>query len=122
MFDDLIQEVQDAIECSRNWAVKGWPVTFGPRNTAVSSLKEAEALPRNFIFRQEAVNYWKQVRLTGNDAADSAVKAVQALQSGNAGAAENALYLCQYIEKPFAEYAGTWNPVYDALKTRLAGL
>lgn len=121
MSEDVIYQVQEAIASSRKWAETGWPVTFGPRNIEVSSLKQAESLPKTFVFRQEAANYWKQAKLTGNDAADSGQKALDALKNGNPSAAENALYFCQFIEKPFAEEAKTWLPLYEAFKGKRAG-
>jgi hypothetical protein len=121
MIDDFIREVQEAIEYSRNWAVKGWAVTFGPRSIEVSSLKQAQALPRNFVFRDEAVNYWNQVLLAGNDTAEAGEKALAALKVGDLKAAADALYLSQYIEKPFAASAATWGPLYEAMKERIAG-
>jgi hypothetical protein len=120
MSEDVIQQVQGAVTRSRKWAETGWPVTFGPRNVEVSSLSQAKSLPKNFVFRQEAVNYWNQAQLTGNDAADSGQKALDALKSGNLAAAENALYFCQFIEKPFADSAKTWSPLYEATKERLS--
>ena len=96
MVDDVITALQNAIEISRNWAKTGWSVTFGPRNTEVLSLEQAKALPKNFLFREEAVNYWRQAQLTGNDAADSGEKALKALKSGNLSVAADALYFSQY--------------------------
>ena len=122
MSEDVINQVQEAIVSSRKWAETGWSVTFGPRNVEVSSLKLAQSLPKTFVFRQEAANYWLQVQLTGNDAADSGQKALDALKSGNLSAADNALYFCQFIEKPFAEQAKTWLPLYNAFKGKLAEL
>jgi hypothetical protein len=121
MSEDLRYQVEEAISSSRKWAETGWPVTFGPRNVEVSSLKQAQSLPKNFVFRQEAANYWNQAKLTGNDAADSGQKALDSLKNGNFSAAENALYFCQFIEKPFAEYAKTWLPLYEAFKEQRAG-
>ncbi len=121
MYDDLIRQVQEAIECSRNWVEKGWPVAFGPRNIDVSSLKQAQALPRNFVFRDEAVNYWNQVLLTGTDTAAAGTKALEALKRGDLQAAADALYLSQYIEKPIAASSSTWAPLYETLKQRMAG-
>ena len=120
MYDDLIHQVQEAIAYSGSWAEKGWPVTFGPNNIEVSSLKQAQALPRNFVYRDEAVNYWQQVLLTGNDTAGAGRKALAALQEGNLQAAADALYLSQYIEKPFAASSATWAPLYEALKQGMA--
>jgi hypothetical protein len=120
MSEDLIRQVEDAIACSRSWAEKGWPVTFGPRNVAVSSLKEAKSLPATFLYRQEALNYWNQARLMGNDAGDAGMKALDALKSGNMRAAHDALYLSQYIEKPLADNARTWHPVYEAFTSGAA--
>ncbi|NTU59207.1 MAG: hypothetical protein HGB00_09905 [Chlorobiaceae bacterium] len=115
MMDDLIVMVEKAIESSSHWAETGWAATFGPRNIEVPNLKSAEALPRNVVSREEAVNYWKQVRLTGCDTAESGRKALAALKTGNCPAAADALYLCQYLEKPFEGQARTWLPVYEAL-------
>ena len=117
MVDDLIITLQHAIEISRNWANTGWPATFGPRNIEVVSLEQAKALPRNFVFSQEAVNYWNQVQLTGNDAADAGQKALDALKNGNTAQAMDALYLSQYIEKPFAESSKLWSVLYETAKT-----
>ncbi len=122
MSEDFINQVEEAIASSRKWAETGWPVTFGPRNVEVSSLKQAQSLPKNFIFRQEAANYWNQAKLTGNDAADSGQKALDALKKGNLSAVDNALYFCQFIEKPFTEDAKTWLPLYEAFKGTRAGL
>lgn len=121
MSEDVIRLVQDAIACSRKWADTGWSVTFGGRNVEVSSLKQAQALPKHVVFRSEALNYWNQAKLTGNDAADSGQKALDALKNGNLAAADNALYFCQYIEKPFTESSKTWQPLYAAIKGELAG-
>ena len=121
MSEDLIRLVQDAIACSRKWSDTGWSVTFGGRNVEVSSLKQAQALPKNVVFRPEALNYWNQAKLTGNDAADSGQRALDALKNGNLSAADNALYFCQYIEKPFTESSKTWQPLYAAIKGELAG-
>lgn len=121
MYDDLIRQVQEAIAYSGNWAEKGWPATFGPRNIEVSSLKQAQALPRNFVYRDEAVNYWNQVLLAGTDTADAGNKALTALKKGDLNAAADALYLSQYIEKPFAASSSTWAPLYEALKEKMAG-
>ncbi len=121
MSEEVINKVQEAIACSRKWAETGWPVTFGSRNVEVLSLKQAQLRPKNFVFRQEAVNYWNQAKLTGNDAADSGQRALDALNKGNFKAADNALYFCQFIEKPFAEYSKIWSPLYEALHEKLTG-
>jgi len=119
MSEDMIYKVQEAIACSRTWAETGWPVTFGPRNVEVSSLKQAQSLPKNFVFRQEAINYWNQAKLTGHDAAESGQKALHALKNSNISAADDALYFCQFIEKPFVEYSKTWLPLYESFKKEM---
>jgi hypothetical protein len=114
MFDDLMQDLQEAIDRSLAWSETGWPVTFGARNVEVPSLKQAEALPRNCVFREEAVNYWQQAVLTGHDSAESGRKALLALKEGRISAVDDALYFAQYLEKPFAEHAATWRPLYES--------
>ncbi|MBF0278726.1 MAG: hypothetical protein HQM13_13080 [SAR324 cluster bacterium] len=119
MDQELIQQVKEAIDRSVNWAETGWHITFGPRRTEVLSLPEAEKMPRTFVYREEAVNYWKQVQLTGEDAAASGKKALLALENNNLKAAEDALYFCQYLEKPFTKEAQTWLPVHQAIKKKM---
>ncbi|HWR00274.1 MAG TPA: hypothetical protein VN371_00285 [Chlorobaculum sp.] len=118
MMDDIILMVEKAVESSSNWSETGWPATFGPRNVEVGNLKAAEALPKNAVCREEAVNYWKQARLIGNDTAEAGRKALEFLKSGSFPEAEDALYLCQYLEKPFEGQSKTWLPVYEAFRVR----
>ncbi len=120
MFEDVIPQMEEAVERSRKWAENGWRMGFGPQNAPVDSLKEAEALPVSFIYREEAVSYWRQVHLMGNDAADSGEKAVEALKNGNIDAAEKALYLSSYIERPYENYTSTWSSLYEAIKEKMA--
>jgi len=118
--DEMIVMVEKAIEASKHWHETGWPAAFGNRQVEVGSLKAAEALPRNVVCRDEAINYWRQVRLTGQDSAEAGQKALEALRNGKLADADDALYLCQYIEKPFEVQAGTWLPVYEAFQARCA--
>ncbi|HCD35679.1 hypothetical protein [Chlorobium phaeovibrioides] len=120
MYEELIGLVQQAIDASERWAETGWPVAFGSRNVSVPSLKEAEALPRTAVFRREAVNYWKQVQLTGADAAASGRKALRALKQGDLELAAGALYFCRYQEAPFASSTSTWTKLYDAVLNKAA--
>ncbi len=115
MYEALIHQIEEALARTAAWAETGWPVTFGFRNVAVTSLKEALALPKNAVFRQEAINYWRQVELTAEDTSAYGRKAIDALRQCNIESAVNDLYFAQYMEKPFAEYARTWLPLYEAL-------
>ena len=119
MFEDIIPRIEEAVERSRKWAANGWNMGFGPKNAAVTCLKEAEALPVSFIYREESVNYWRQIRLMGNDAADSGEKAIEALKKGDIDAAEKALYLSAYIERPYEMYTSDWKALYDAIKGKM---
>ncbi|TNJ40121.1 hypothetical protein FGF66_02210 [Chlorobaculum thiosulfatiphilum] len=120
MMDDMIPMVEKAIETSSHWPDNGWPVAFGNRQVEVSSLKAAESLPKNAVYREEAINYWRQARLTGNDTAESGKKALEALKKGNLADVHDALYLCQYLELPFEAAAKTWRPVYEAFMAKCA--
>ena len=120
MFEDMVPRVEEAVELSRKWAENGWKMKFGPKNVEVVSLKEAEALPISFIYREEAVNYWHQVHLMGNDAADSGEKAVESLKVGDIDAAEKALYLSSYIERPYENYTTAWKSLYETFKGKMA--
>lgn len=80
MYEDLIKKTEAAIDNSLHWAERGWSVTFGPRQTEINSLQAAEELPDTFVYRMEAINYWKQARLTGHDAGVSGKKALASLK------------------------------------------
>ncbi len=114
MTDEMISRVEAAVEASTRWHEAGWPATFGVRNVEVPNLKAAVDLPKTAVYRDEAVNYWLQVRLAGTDTADWGRRALEALRRGDLKAAGNALYFCQYIELPFHAQAKTWRPLYDA--------
>lgn len=118
--EDVIMMVEKAIETSSHWQDTGWPATFGARNVEIGNLKAAESLPRNAVYRDEALNYWRQARLTGNDTAEAGKKALAALKEGRFKDADDALYHCQYLEKPFESVALTWLPVYEAFKAKCA--
>ena len=120
MYEELIKKTEAAIDDSMNWAERGWTVSFGPRQTEINSLQEAEELPETFVYRSEAINYWKQVRLTGYDAGISGKKALESLKKGDLKDAEDHLYFAQYVEKPFAESSKTWLNVYAAAKAIMA--
>lgn len=120
MMDDMIPMVEQAIETSSRWPETGWPAAFGNRQVEVNSLKVAESLPKSAVYREEAINYWRQARLTGLDTAESGKKALEALKKGNLGDVHDALYLCQYLELPFEAAAKTWRPVYEAFMARCA--
>ena len=119
MYDDLIKKTETAIDNSLHWAERGWSVTFGPRQTEINSLQAAEELPETYVYRMEAINYWKQVRLTGHDAGVSGQKALESLKKGDLRDAEDHLYFSQYVEKPFAEFSKTWVKVYEAAKAQM---
>ena len=120
MYKELIEKTEKAIELSMNWAKNGWDVSFGPRQTKVTSLEEAEGLDKTFVYKDEAVNYWKQARLTGYDAGISGQKALEALKNEDLKSAEDHLYFCQYIEKPFADSSKTWAGLYKDVKEKIA--
>ena len=120
MFEDMIPRMEEAVQNSRKWAENGWQMGFGPKSAPVNNLKEAEALPRSFIYREESVNYWRQIRLMGNDAADAGASAIEALKNGDIDAAEKALYLASYIERPYESYTCEWKTLHDTVKERMA--
>lgn len=113
MYEEVMRQIEKAIESSEQWAVTGWSAAFGSRQVVVGNLKDAEALPRNAVYRLEAINYWKQVEQTGHDAAEAGRKALDALRNGDECTAADALYFSQYVEKPIAVFSNTWGPLYE---------
>ncbi|MEO5367815.1 MAG: hypothetical protein H7831_15930 [Magnetococcus sp. WYHC-3] len=95
----LLQAVEKSIAEARAWADSGWPMTFGGRGEAVNSLGEAEAKSERFVYRQEAINYWRDVQEMGEECAASAEKAKAALESGSPQRAADQLYFASFVEK-----------------------
>ena len=120
MFDEMIRKVEAAVEASSHWYETGWSATFGPRNVEVTNLKAAESLPKTAVFREEAMNYWRQVRLAGVDTSASGKKALEALKRGDLAVADDALYLCRYLEMPFEGHAKVWAPLYEEFRSACA--
>jgi len=114
MYEALIQQTQEALDRTSKWAEAGWTARFGPRAVAVSSLKDAMALPRTAVYGEEARNYWRQVVLTAEDTSAYGRKALEALRAGDILKAADALYFAQYMEKPIAEHARTWMSLCQA--------
>ncbi|MBN1279972.1 MAG: hypothetical protein K9I59_02235 [Chlorobium sp.] len=114
MYEALIQQTEEALDRTSKWVETGWTVRFGPRAVVVGSLKEAMALPRTAVYREEARNYWRQVALTADDTSVYGHKALEALRAGDMRQAADALYFAQYMEKPISEQSRTWQPLYEA--------
>ena len=90
------------------WAQTGWQVTFGPGGVEVSSLQQAGALPENFVYREEALDYWCTVMQLGIEAAACGEKSITCLKKGDLKTAEDWVYQALFIECPCAQYSATW--------------
>jgi hypothetical protein len=119
MDKNLEQQLQRAIDRSRQWAIDGWPVTFGDREVVVSSLHQAQNLPANAVHRLAAVGYWQNVAQIGLEAATRGEKALKHLADNDLQATEAAVYYASYLERPLAEHTRTWEPVLKSLKMAL---
>jgi hypothetical protein len=119
MDKNLEQHLQQAIDRSRQWAIDGWPVTFGDREVVVSSLHQAQSLPANAVHRLVAVDYWRNVAQIGHEAAIWGEKALKYLAGNDLKAAEDAAYFARYLERPLAQHTMTWEPVHELLKMAL---
>lgn len=116
MDKNIKQQLQQAVERSRQWAINGWLVTFGDREVVVSSLHQAENLPASAVHRQIAVGYWHNVAQIGHEAATWGEKALQYLADNDIQAAEAAVYYACYMERPLARHTMTWEPVLRGLQ------
>jgi hypothetical protein len=115
MSQALIEMLDRAIQETNEWVSKGWSMRFGPYQTEVASLGAANAMPKNFQNRQEALSYWNQVEMASQEALVWAWKARAALQGSDLGVAHNTAYAAKYIERRFRESTPTWGPVCEAI-------
>ncbi len=111
--------MEQGIARSRTWAETGWPVTFGPSGVEVSSLQQALDLPENFVYREEALDYWHTVKLLGRDAAASGEQAIACLRKNDLKAAEGRVYQALFTERPCAKYSATWRAIHKSISARL---
>jgi hypothetical protein len=111
-----IDKLDQAIKEASSWAVTGWSMTFGSRNVAVNSLKEAQELKPSFPNRPEAISYWVDVEVVGKETASHGEKAKEAILKGEFGVAKNSLYLARYLEKRINDNTPTWGPAFLALE------
>ncbi len=119
MHEDLIELVEKGIDRSLEWAQVGWLVTFGKNGIKVSSLQHAKELPDNFIYREEALDYWCNVEQLGREAASYGKKAIISLKEGDLQAAENSIYQALYIERPCEKYSTTWRAIHESVIRKL---
>ena len=119
MDNNLEQHLQLAIDRSRQWAIDGWPVTFGDREVVVSSLHQAQDLPVPAVHRLVAVDYWRNVAQIGQEAATWGEKALKHLADNDLQAMEAAVYYACYLERPLAGHTRTWEPVLKSLNMAL---
>ena len=115
MSSEFSKKVNEAINKSLQWSENGWKITFGRNEVPVNSLKDAESLPNQFVYKLEAVYYWKRVKEAGQEAAQYGEKARNALENGDKDKAVDALYAARFIETPYKKYSNTWEPVYKAI-------
>jgi len=120
MGQNIEQLIQAAIDKSEKWHTEGWKVTFGTRSTEVNSLEEAEKLPRNFVYRLEAIAYWTRVKGSGAEAADWGRRALASLKKGDMTDVNDSVYYAMVVEKPINDKAPTWAPVVQALTSKAA--
>ncbi|MBF0124675.1 MAG: hypothetical protein HQL60_04995 [Magnetococcales bacterium] len=116
---DLITQLQQAIQRASDWATSGWPMRFGSHQVEVSSLPAAEKMPRSFANRQEALAYWTNVAMVSQESISYGEKALKALQKGDLPAAYDALYFARFIEKRLNEASPTWGGICDAVINQL---
>lgn len=112
----LSSAIAEALQETKGWPVKGWPMTFGPRNVAVNNLEEAEALPRTFNNRMEAVSYWNRIKSSSQESETWGQRAEKALSGGDIADARDSIYFAMVVEKGFRGEAPTWSKVWEVAK------
>lgn len=107
---------EEAVAKTKAWPTTGWTATFGTRKTEVNNLEAAMGQPNTFVYKLEAIGYWKRVEFVAPEAAAWGEKAVQALKAGDLKGADDAVSYAVWVEKPIREIAPTWEPVLKAIR------
>ncbi|MBF0161666.1 MAG: hypothetical protein HQL88_05200 [Magnetococcales bacterium] len=113
--EKLKEQLEAAISESRNWAVRGWKMQFGPHGRSVDSLRAALDTPLQSS-RQESLAYWQMVEGIGQETAIQGEKARRALDGSDWAAAHNALFLAVFLERKVRKEVPTWGPLLTALE------
>ncbi|ABK44661.1 conserved hypothetical protein [Magnetococcus marinus MC-1] len=113
MSSELNQLLDGAIATSKQWAEKGWPMTFG--RYEVNSVIEARALADTVNTRIEANAYWEDVAEVGEETAEHGEVAKKALAEGNAMKAKQHIFSAFFEERKINDAAPTWGPVFAAV-------
>lgn len=113
---ELIETVKGAIAEAEAWSVKGWDMAFGMHRTEINSLEEAEKTPRNAVVRDEAMNYWRMIKRTGDETVTQGNLALAALEQGDVVEAMRAVYFAMFKERQLLERTTTWGPAFKALQ------
>lgn len=109
-------DIEKALQVSKTWAETGWPMTFGKQLRPVNTIKEADALEESFVYRLEAISYWRRAKEAGAEAASWGERALASLKKGDLKDADDSLYFAVYLERPIRGDAPVWGPVYKKFK------
>ena len=113
---DPKKALEAAIKETEEWITKGWPVGFGPDQRPVNSVKDAEALPKDFVYSLDAKAYWRRIKVVASEALEWGRKALAAVEKGNLHEARDCAYYALFIERGFREKVPTWGPAIQALR------
>jgi hypothetical protein len=120
MNENIINSVKEAVKKSLSWQEEGWNVTFGFRNTKISTLKDAKSQPDSFVNKIEAVSFWQHVKEAGQEAGEYGNKALSALEKGDLQDAADCVYSAWFIERNFDHYTNIWRPIYEEIASKTA--
>jgi hypothetical protein len=117
----IATDIEQALHTTRSWAETGWPMTFGKQLRPVHSLAAASALEESFVYRLEAVSYWRRAQEAGGEVATWGERALAAVLKGDLQDADDSLYFAMYLERPLRGEAPVWGPVYRKFKQQVCG-
>ncbi|MEG3641028.1 hypothetical protein [Magnetococcus sp. PR-3] len=113
MSSELNQLLDGAIEGSKQWSQKGWPMTFG--KVDVNSLAEAKAMANTVSVRLEANSYWDGVDEVGQEVATHGEIAKKALADGDMTKAKFHIFRALFEERKINDQGPTWSGVFAAI-------
>ncbi|OSM05102.1 hypothetical protein [Magnetofaba australis] len=113
--EQIISQLDQAIDAASKWADTGWTMKFGPYNDEVNSLQAAREKPETFVYRLEAIAYWEDIQEQGAETVAQGQKAKEALQNGNMMLARQAVHHAMFLEKKVNDKAPTWGKLFTAM-------
>lgn len=113
---NTVDTIRKAIEESREWAWRGWPIVFGAEDRVIANLAEVRrARQEGLQGADDALVYWQDVADSGARCAVLGEEILAAYRQKDLNRALDLVEECVQLEKQY-RHDYTWGPVVRLLE------